>query len=59
MTSAFWLFHSWNKHKGYMNSRVYEKIRLEWCKLNGETHHLFGERNGMYGKIGNLNPNFR
>lgn len=58
MIHAFWLFHSWNKDKGYMNSLAYEKSREDWCKLNGETHHLTGKRNGMFGKVGIMNPNY-
>lgn len=34
MTRAFWLFNSWNKNKGYMNSFFYEKAREEWMKIN-------------------------
>ena len=38
MVSAFYLFHSWNKNKGYINSRAYETNREEWRILNGKIH---------------------
>ena len=38
MVSAFFLFHSWNKRKGYFNSRAYETNREEWRKVNSILH---------------------
>lgn len=58
MTNAFWLFHSLNKHKDYFNSHAYEESRSLWAKLNSDMHHLFGKRNGMYGKRGVNNPTY-
>lgn len=37
MMYAFHLFHSWNKRKGYFNSRAYETNRKEWSKLHSES----------------------
>lgn len=33
MVYAFYLFHSWNKNKGYFNSKAYETNREEWMKF--------------------------
>jgi len=38
MTIAFWLFHSLNKNKGYVNSWAYKKSREEFCIVNSEAH---------------------
>ena len=47
MTLAFWLFHSLNKNKGYMNSVAYEDAREKWCKLNGEIHKTITEKHRL------------
>ena len=48
MIYAFWLFHSFNKNKGYINSWAYERSREEWNKLNN--FGKYGSNNLFYGK---------
>ena len=38
MVHAFYLFHSWNKNKGYNNSKAYETNRKEFIKLDSKLH---------------------
>lgn len=48
MAYAFYMFHTMNKNKGYVNSWAYTRIREEVAKL--KSIYLKGENNGMWGK---------